>query len=340
MEVETRYFAGAGFSMVPWQQFGAYQYWKTPYSPGPQKLQMAWPDNIGDDLQGAYGRTLDRHEFPSDHLAWKSQPTNIWQDKRTYMRTIPEHYTGPRPTNDDFIDHVYPNNIWKSHPLKDLINELDPDPNNDKIGEQGHKEPARTHTKPIDIVIWGALNAWNYIPVKIYKAYLIAPLRYNVKSAIWFDGQVNGSPVAWQPLISLTDFRGYDVATVASGTTEQKQWAPQLWEYYEVQDPIFRPDEARFAFKVVNGNLVIDNTLNLKGGAGMTRDELYQKTNGNVDISFTSDKTKIYFWNNGGSRIEAEVKVWLPVIIDYGLGRFDGRIDQCGIDGWVKPHTN
>ena len=319
LDVDTHNFDNLA-NLIPWQNFGAYQYWKIPYVPGPQKLQMAWTDNDGDNINPL---TLTNHEIDGTHRAW-FKSSNI-RDRRCYMRTIPEHYTTASDWNNDY--------------LKSLLNELDPNPANDLTRPDGTKEPARTHTKAIDMNIWGALNAWNYIPVKSYKAYLIAPLRFNVLNGLWYDGQVNGSPVNWYDLISLTDFRGYSVARATTGTSEQQRWARELWQYYEVQEPNILTDQARFALKVENGNVIIDNNMPIS--SWMTSQQLHQKTNGNVDISFEQNGSYIYFWNNGGSRIEGQVKVYLPVVLDYGLGRFDGRQDPFayGIQGWVKPHV-
>ena len=217
---------------------------------------------------------------------------------------------------------------------------------NDIVGPDGTKQPERTHTRPIDITIWGALNAWNYIPLLSYKTYLVAPLRINWKTnGFWQDGEISGSPYKWSEMLTLTDFRGYLVQKVADGTftdgnthatDDQWRWTMTLWNYYEVNDPEFALSQARFAFKKDgNGNLVVDNTIDL-GTAGMTSAEIKSWTNGKIDISFQRNNQTdeyIYFFNNGGSNIEEKVKVRIPVSLRYGFG-----ILTDGIEGYVYPH--
>lgn len=311
-EVETRYFSNPT-RMIDWQDFGAYQYWKIPFIGGQKLLQMTWKSNDGENLNPL---TLTGHDVDYPRKAW-NKSSNI-QERRTYL----------------YADHYTTDLDWRNDYYKDLLNELDPDPANDLVRADGTKEPKRTHTKPLDINIWGALNAWNYIPVKSYKAYMIAPLRFNYKTnAIWHDGQVNGSPVNWRENFTLTDFRGYLVADVADNTYsgEQQKWTRSLWNFYEVQ-PYVLEDQALFAFELKT-TPTRDVVINNDGNHWMTRDQLYKETNGNIDISFERQGDLIYFWNNSGSRIEADVRVRIPVSVRYGLGKLDSYLE-----GWVYPH--
>ena len=295
-------------NLIPWQDFGAYQYWKIPFNNGKNLLQMMWTSNEGDNLSSSY--TLTDHDVPWDHKAWYKSAKI--QDRRTYLRA--DHYT----TDLD----------WQNDYYKDLLNVLDPDSANDIVTSNGTTEPRRTHTRPIDINVWGALNAWNYVPVKTYKAYLIAPLRINRTNneVIWHDGMVDGSPVNWRNLLTLTDFRGYLVADVADGTysSEQQRWTKSLWNYYEVQG--IEVGQALFGLRVNDSYIVIDPTN------WISRDELYIRTNGNFDISFERNGDMICFRNNGGFRIDKAVKVRVPVTVKYGLGKLDSYIE-----GWIYP---
>jgi hypothetical protein len=113
-------------------------------------------------------------------------------------------------------------------------------------------------------------------------------------------------------------------------------WTRSLWEYYEVQAPIFDVENAVFAFKKdASGNVVIDNTIQVENGQGMTSRDLKENTNGNIQISFEKqpDSDYIFFWNNGGSNIEAKVRVAIPVQMYYGFGFI-----KTWIVGWVYPH--
>ena len=329
-EVDTHNFADMT-NLIPWRDFGAYQYWLLPIvsGNGNQLLQMTWPKNQGDNIDPL---TLTDHSVDGPHKAWWMMRGET--HRRTYLWA--DHYKGTYN-----YDNRDANTEWKLNRLNAVLNELDQNPANDITRADGTKEPKRTHTKPLDINIWGALNAWNYIPVKSYKAYMVAPLRLNVNSGKdWYDGQVDGSPVKWYDLITLTDFRGYLVKYVSNNTypSEQQRWTMDLWNYYEVKAPEVLTSEAKFAFQVVGNSVIINNSL--PKSSWLTSDDLYRRTNGNVDISFERRGDYIYFWNNGGSRIEGEVKVWIPILLDYGLGRFDGRKDDnSGIEAFVKPHV-
>lgn len=145
---------------------------------------------------------------------------------------------------------------------------------------------------------------------------------------------VDGSPVNWRNLLTLTDFRGYLVADVADGTysSEQQRWTKSLWNYYEVQG--IEVGQALFAFKVQKDsniiNIIIDNTMPIS--QWMSSRELYRRTNGNFDISFERNGDMICFRNNGGFRIDKAVKVRVPVTVKYGLGKLDSYIE-----GWIYP---
>ncbi len=318
--VDTHEFNDA--SLVPWRSFDAYKFYRynTSNTPVEQVLQMMWLDNRGDDF---YPLTLTGHDVDYAHNAWSKNRS--LKDRKAYLRG--EHYITLGNRDD-----------WATDYYKPLLNELDQDPANDLVRSDGTKEPARNHDKPIYINIWGALNAWNYIPVKTYQAYMIAPLRFNKNQdlAVWHDGQVDGSPNGWRKFFTLTDFRGYLVGQI-NGTTEQTKWARDLWDYYEIQGVNIDLDNVKFSFKydASTAKVYVDNTMDPKDG--MTRDELYRLTNGNVNISFEEDQTPgsdlIYFWNNGGSRIMENVRVWMPVSVKYCFGTLNS-----GLYGWVYPH--
>ena len=290
-----------------WNNFVAYQFMRIP-NPSGKALQLNWDD---------------------DHVSWCNNPMhktcNLYAD----------HIVWPTPpiTEDQLRNNV----LYNAY--KDILNPL---AKTDYVGKDGTVAPDRTHEKPLNFTVWATLNNWNYIPVLNYKAYMVEPLRINwaPDDAEWQDGEVSGSPVRWRDLFSCTDFRGYLVADKANGsvssTDEQKMWTRSLWEYYEVQAPIFDVEHAVFAFKKdATGNVVIDNTIQVENGQGMTSKDLKDNTNGNIQISFEKqpDSDYIFFWNNGGSNIEAKVRVAIPVQMYYGFGFI-----KTWIVGWVYPH--
>jgi len=304
--VDTRYFYNSELplSLINWQNFAGYKR---------GLLTMTWwQDNYA--ANGNY----NLHDVASTHKAWDNSAKN------TYARLDRATLSAADITA---VNSAY-------------LNALDNNPANDIIGPDGTRQPLRTHTKPVGINVWGALNPWNYIPVWSYKAYLVAPLRVNMHietEANWQDGEVSGCPRQWRSFFTLTDFRGYLVKNVPDGsvssTDEQLMWTQSLWDYYQVQDPVFACDDAKFSFKEdANGNIVIDNNIDPAVG-GMTSGQLRLKTNGNIAISFKQVGNYIYFYNNGGSNVEARVRVAIPVTVSYGWGSI-----STWVYGWVYPH--
>ncbi len=283
-----------------WNNFVAYQFMRIP-NPSGKVLQLEWDD---------------------DHVSWCNNP----QHKTCNLYADHIDWTLP----------VAPEQNLQKVAYDEILNPL---ANTDFVGKDGTVAPDRTHEKPLNFTVWAALNNWNYIPVLNYKAYMVAPLRINFapNEAEWQDGEVSGSPVRWYDMFSCTDFRGYLVANKPDGTYsgEQKAWTQSLWNYYEVQNPSFDVQNALFAFETVNGDVKINNNIKVEDGQGMTSQQLYDYTNGNIQISFEyqPNGNYIYFWNNGGSNIESKVKVSIPVDLKYGFGYIKTRIV-----GWVYPH--
>jgi hypothetical protein len=215
-----------------------------------------------------------------------------------------------------FADH---NNVYN----QSLLNPLSDENESDGI------TPKRTHDKKVKIGIWATLNEWNYIPVAKYDITLVAPLRIDSKLKGHFEeGLVSGSSINCSKAFTLTDFRGYEVAKEApdaNETNEFKLYTDQLYEYYEVKDPEWDFDNTRYGMKVVNGTIQIDETATATSG-GLTAAAISKLTNGNIVLSITKTGNTITFKNNGGSNVEVECNVFIPVTIKYGFGELTKNI--------------
>ena len=84
----------------------------------------------------------------------------------------------------------------------------------------------------------------------------------------------------------MTDFRGYTVAKT-NGSTEWTKYAKALWNYYEVEDPVWDLDNVRYGMKKSSGSVVVDDNLDWSGS--MTATDLKSATNGNIVLSVTQE---------------------------------------------------
>lgn len=200
---------------------------------------------------------------------------------------------------------------------QNLINPLSDEYESDNL------TPKRTHDKKIRMGIWATLNDWNIIPIKDYDICLVAPLRIDAALGGAFEeGYVSGTAVECDAAFTMTDFRGYTVAQT-NGSTEWTKYATKLWNYYEVEEPVWDLENVRYGMKKSNGNVVADD--NLTYAQGMTAAQLETATNGNIVLSVTREskggKWYLVFRNNGGSNVEEEVNVFIPVSVEYGFGK-------------------
>lgn len=188
--------------------------------------------------------------------------------------------------------------------------------------EADNLTPKRTHDKKIHMGIWATLNDWNIIPVKDYDICLVAPLRIDANLGGAFEeGYVSGTAVECDAAFTMTDFRGYTVS-LTNGSTEWTKYARALWFYYEVESPVWDLQNVKYGFKKSNGNIVADDALTYENG--MTAKDIETATNGNIVLSVTrqakNGKYYLVFKNNGGSNVEEQVNVFIPVTVKYGFG--------------------
>ena len=193
--------------------------------------------------------------------------------------------------------------------------------------------PERTYTKPIDITVWVEQNAWNYIPVLTYQAYMHAPLRIDWKKDFgkWYDGYVDGYRVDITPSFTLSDFRGYLVSQQPDNPTapEQKSKTYSLWKYYEISDLKVDANNITYAFKWNGHDLYVDNNMT---GPGMTAQQIRDYTNGAFNFSWSWAGNYLTFYTHQGQPLKEPVKVFIPVSVSYGFGTLSAMLE-----GMVYP---
>ena len=200
---------------------------------------------------------------------------------------------------------------------QDLLNPLQQE------NESDGWTPKRTHDKKIHMGIWGTLNDWNIIPVKDYDFCLVEPLRINATmSGCFEEGFVSGTAIENAVAFNMRDFRGYEVKNAAptadEAKVEQYKYQQELYKYYEVGTPKWKLNDVKYGMVWQNNSLHASDTEKLSAA------QISAYTNGNIVLSVKqmqyNGKRYLVFKNNGGSNVEEEVWVYIPVEVDYGFG--------------------
>ena len=242
----------------------------------------------------------------------------VWDEGHTTWCGNPDHKQAYL-----YADHLNEYN-------QKLINPLD------AANEADGLTPKRTHTKPVHVGIWATINDWNIIPVKDYDIYLVAPIRINADlKGAFEEGYISGTAVSCADAFTLTDFRGYTVAQV-NGNTEWTKYATELWKYYEVGAPVWMTDQVKYGFKQDGASIKQDDTKTYANA--MTAADVSKYTNGNINLSIelktgADGKEYLVFKNNGGSNVEEEVNVFIPVKVTYGFGEI---VEYCKVRLYPK----
>jgi hypothetical protein len=273
-------------SKINWKGAGAY---KLETNAGKQALQLEW-----------WGQKQDFHETgifdqtDGNHIAWDNV-NSTWGGKLyNYAVLYADHHNA---ANQALLNPITPKGIGV--------------------------EPEYSHSKGIQMGVWGTLNDWNIVPVKDYKFYMVEPLAINAELGGAFEeGYVSGTAVRSDDAFQMTDFRGYEVANVApkAGAGEFVKYRQELYKYYEVEEPVWNLADVKYGLKVVDG--VIKSDDNNK----MTAAQISLMTNGNIRLSVTEKIDPatgikwLVFKNNGGSNVEFNVKIYIPVTAKYGFG--------------------
>ena len=277
---------------IGWKTAGAY---KLETTSGKQALQMEWWGLV--DEAGLPDQT------DGGHVAWE---TNLWPVKYNHAILYADHHNEAN---------------------QKLLNPLSQD------NEADGWTPVRTHdvNKAVHLGIWGTINDWNIAHVKDYDIYLVEPLRINATfNGAFEEGYVSGTAIRCEDAFVMRDFRGYDVARGENGTTEKTKYRNELYDYYEVENPEWLLDQVEYGMKYANGNITpVDAEKAVKErkdvSSWMTAKDIQNLTNGNIVLSIEK-KTwlgvdYLVFKNNGGSNVETEVWISIPVEARYGFGK-------------------
>ena len=277
---------------INWKTAGAY---KLETTAGKQALQMEWWGLVDED--GLPDQT------DGEHVAWEP---NIWPVKYNHAILYADHHNEANQA---------------------LLNPLSQE------NESDGWTPVRTHNvnKAVHLGIWGTINDWNIAHVKDYDIYLVEPLRINASlKGAFEEGYVSGTAIRCEDAFIMRDFRGYDVARGNNGTTERTKYRNELYEYYEVEEPVWDLENVEYGMELKDGNITpVDTDKDVKEksdvSSWMTAAQIKANTNGNIVLSI---KQKTYlgvdylvFKNNGGSNVETEVWISIPVWARYGFGK-------------------
>ena len=205
--------------------------------------------------------------------------------------------------------------IFANHDNTSLRNLLNPIQSNG-VGN----EPTYTYDKVVNIGVWGRNANTEMVEVKKFGVALIDPLAIEAYLIGYFNDAMMFSSISTKDAVSIVDFRGFEVADKDPGNTEFTRYRRQLYNYYEVSEPVWDTDNVRYGLSVKNYNVTVDD--NIDYAQAMTAQRLRQYTNGNMDfsVSFDSESSSLVFRNNGGTTISKPVNVFIPVKVAYGLG--------------------
>jgi len=170
--------------------------------------------------------------------------------------------------------------------------------------------------------VWATINEYNMIPVHDYNIKFVKPLTLDdaEMNDHFTDGVVSGSRIDWTKAFTLRDCFGYLVAktTPAGATAESEKYAAELYEYYEVNEPVFDTANLKFGMKVQNGSVVVDPSAT--AATAMTSAQLAALTTGGSIPSLNVDGDELVFTSNMGSQVGGEFNIWVKVTVTYGWG--------------------
>lgn len=157
----------------------------------------------------------------------------------------------------------------------------------------------------VTLNVWADLNGTgdNILNVHSFQIYIVPPLTIDVTVAGSFtDGIYEGSKVSANAL-TMTDFRGQKVAN-----TEDQPKA--LYDYYEVNDPAWDLTAAKINIVEQDGSLVVDPNATYENALPLSQ----------FSMSLVKESDNLVFYNQSGSLIEQEAKIFVPVTVTYGWG--------------------
>ncbi len=275
-------------SEINWAGAGAY---KLENTAGKQALQLEWWGMMNTETG-----VFDQKD--GNHVAWDNVTVN-GRKPYNYAILYADHHN---EANQKLLNPITPKGIGV--------------------------EPVRSHNYKVHMGVWGTINEWNIVPVKDYDFCLVEPLAINAELGGAFEeGHVSGTAIDCDDAFTMTDFRGYEVSKKAPGAKdgEFQKYRRDLYKYYEVQDPVWNLDDVRYGMKPTATGIVADDKLTYE--QAMTAKQISNYTNGNIRLSVKEKKFDgvkyLVFKNNGGSNVEGEVNIFIPVTAEYGFGKVE-----------------
>ena len=168
---------------------------------------------------------------------------------------------------------------------------------------------------PVNLVV--AYNAFNEVAVQDFEVHFIDPLTIDGAISDQFtDAVVGGSFLNVEKGFTFTDWNFYKVAKGTVGTVENEKWAPQLYNYYAVNNVIFDTENVKTSLTLVgdtyihqdgttDGNLPTDASLTQVNDAGE---------------SVESDPTQLRYDNALGTPVNVDYNMFIDVSVDYKWG--------------------
>lgn len=153
--------------------------------------------------------------------------------------------------------------------------------------------------------------------VATYNLHIKKPLNFDKAEMTqsFTDGIINGSRVNVAETFQMEDFRGYIVREKAFNSTEEKyMYADKLYDYYEVKEPDWKPENARINIgRASNGNLEVGNYDTLLTEVPGMDLSLKEETNANGE-------KELVFYNNSGLNVLQGAEIYVDATIEYGWG--------------------
>ena len=167
--------------------------------------------------------------------------------------------------------------------------------------------------------VWATINDKNTYKVTTFNVYFVAPLKINseLKGANFVDQVISGSTIDCSKAFTMTDFKDYIVAKVATGTTEKEKYAADLYKYYVVKDPVWNLADAMTNLKKdSDGNYVVDETIKTIDDATVKAEDRF----GVGCITEDASASTLTFKNVNGVKVEKTVKLFIPVTVSHKWG--------------------
>ena len=174
--------------------------------------------------------------------------------------------------------------------------------------------------KYVTMQIVSRINDYNYYTVHTFDAWFVSPLAIDVNVTESFTDQViGGSRINVADAFKNTkDFNGETVSL-----TPAKDRPEALRQYYAVEKPDWKEEEARISLVNNGGSLVVDNSLDANVAADLAKmQKLTALRDNKIDIRvvYLDATDELVFYADNGWAVENDVNIWVPVTVKHKWG--------------------